>query len=232
MRSLTSSVAAEELVPPDEPKIAAAGNGWPGNVGDRRLDGARLSCAKGLDEQIDLAHVEADRLDVEVEFDARQRLQLLGQEPIIPQSDLRQPVIRDHEGPLLGLREMLEPNGRNFAPSQALACQQAAMPSDHIQIAVNQERDVEPKALGALGDLTNLLGGVLARVLRVRLQSLNGDVVDRESGRRKDCDGDCEDIASNLHDARSPQWRAQIGVSSVSFGYSAIRVEVRNRYKK
>src|ERR1700729_886907 len=98
MRSLTSSVAAEELVPPDEPKIAAAGNGWPGNVGDRRLDGARLSCVKGLDAQIDLAHVEADRLDVE--FDARQRLQLLGQEPIIPQSNLRQPVIRDHEGTL------------------------------------------------------------------------------------------------------------------------------------
>ena len=111
--------------------------------------GACLSCPKGLNAQIDLAHVEADRLDVEVEFDARQRLQLLGQEPIIPQSNLRQPVIRDHEGPLLGLREMLEPNGRNFAPSQALARQQTAMPNDHIQIAVNQERDVEPKALDA-----------------------------------------------------------------------------------
>jgi len=60
---------------------------------------------------------------------------------------------------------MLEPNGRNFAPSQALARQQAAMPSDHIQIAVNQERDVEPKALDALGDLTNPLGGVLAAFL-------------------------------------------------------------------
>ena len=41
------------------------------------------------------------------------------------------------------------------------------MPRDHIQIAVNQKRDVEPKALDALGDLTNLLCTVLARVLRV-----------------------------------------------------------------
>src|SRR5271165_5404845 len=54
------------------------------------------------------------------------------------------------------------------------------MPRDHIQVAVNQERDVEPKALDALGDLADLLCTVLARVVRVRLQALNGDVVDRE----------------------------------------------------
>ena len=58
---------------------------------------------------------------------------------------------------------MLQPNGRNFAPSQTLARQQAAMPSDHIQIAVNQKRHVEPKALDALGDLPDLLCTVLAR---------------------------------------------------------------------
>ena len=54
------------------------------------------------------------------------------------------------------------------------------MARDHIQISVNPDRDVEPKALDALGDLTNLLGGVPARVVGVRLQALNGDVVDRE----------------------------------------------------
>lgn len=54
------------------------------------------------------------------------------------------------------------------------------MAGDHIQIAVNQERDVEPKALDALGDPANLPGAVLARVLRVRLQARNRDVVDRE----------------------------------------------------
>jgi len=37
------------------------------------------------------------------------------------------------------------------------------MARDHIQISVNQDRDVEPEALDALGDLTNLLGGVLER---------------------------------------------------------------------
>ena len=103
MLGIHSSVATEELVPPEEPNIAARVTASP------EMSGIGSSVAlvsfglSEVDAQIDLAHVEADRLDVEVEFDARQRLQLLGQEPIIPRSDLRQPVIRDHEGSLLGL---------------------------------------------------------------------------------------------------------------------------------
>jgi hypothetical protein len=45
----------------------------------------------------------------------------------------------------LGLREMLEPNGRNFAPSQALARQQTAMPSDHIRSRSIKSGTLNPK---------------------------------------------------------------------------------------
>src|SRR5271156_1127775 len=73
MRRLVARVATDGLVAPDEPKNADPGDGLPGDVGDRRLCGACLFRAEGLDPQIDLARVEADRLDVEVEFDTRQR---------------------------------------------------------------------------------------------------------------------------------------------------------------
>ena len=133
-----------------------------------------------LDPQVDLAHVEADRLDIEVEFDARELLQLLGQQPVIPGSDLRQPIVGDHEGPLLRLGEMLKANGRDLAPSQTACRLQAPVARNHFAIGADEDRDVEPERLDAVGDLTDLLWAMLARVAGIRLQALNRHIFDRQ----------------------------------------------------
>ena len=109
-----------------------------------------------------------------------ERLQLLGQEPVIPDGDFGQAIIGNHEGPLLHLGEMLKPDGRNLGPSEPPARQQPAMARDYIEISVHEDRDVKSEGLDAVGDLPDLLGAMLARVLRVRLQ-----LVERRVGYRQ-----------------------------------------------
>ena len=176
MRRRLASVAAENPVPSEQPELADPGDGWASDVGNGRLRSARRYCAERFDPQIDLADVEADRLDVEVERDARQLQQLLGQPPVIPCGDLRQPVVGDRESPSLRLGETLELNGWNLAPPQTPRRLQASMAGDHVEIAIDKNRDVEPERRNAVGDLANLPGAVPARVFGIRLQPIRGKV--------------------------------------------------------
>ena len=75
------------------------------------------------DPQINLAHLKTSDLDIEVEAVHRQRLELLGEQPVVPGRELAQPVIRDHKRPGLFRGEVIETYGRHFGYAEQQSCQ-------------------------------------------------------------------------------------------------------------
>ena len=57
---------------------------------------------------------------------------------------------------------MIEPNGRNLVPPEPLGSKKPPVAGDYIAFGVDQQRDIETEGLNALGNLTDLLGAVLA----------------------------------------------------------------------
>jgi hypothetical protein len=173
-------IAANDPVTTQEPEVADATDVGTRHDRNRRFRGAGIAGIERLDAQINLAHVEADRLNIKVEIDARQRLELFAKQPVIPNSDFRQAIIGDHKSLTLRFREVLKTDGRNLAPTEPLAGQDAPMARDDVQIDVDQDRDIEPEGLDAFGDLADLRGAMLARVAGIGLQLLDRNVRDHE----------------------------------------------------
>jgi hypothetical protein len=159
------SVAAQHLMPAERPDVARSADRRSGKAGQRLFVGGGLDVERQRsDHQIDLRGVEAGGLDIEGEIDDRQVLQLFGQKAIVPGADFGQSVVGDHEGPALGLGQVIETDCRNFGPAELLGRQQAAMTGHHVAGAVDEDRDIEAKALDALSDLSDLLLAVNAGV--------------------------------------------------------------------
>src|SRR5271167_4356778 len=67
-------LAAEKLVRAEPPEVAGATDAPAGGGRNRWFLGPALRGVQRLDPKIDLAHFEADRLDVEIQIDNNQRL--------------------------------------------------------------------------------------------------------------------------------------------------------------
>ena len=119
MRRLVPRVAAQNPVTAQQPEVADAADRGTDDLWNGRLVDVGVFRGERFNPQIDLAHVEADRLNVEGELDARQRFQLLGEEPVVPDRDLRQAIVGDHERLLLGFRQMIERESWEFRSSRA-----------------------------------------------------------------------------------------------------------------
>jgi hypothetical protein len=128
------------------------------------------------DPQIDLAHLEADDLDVEIETNQRQMLELLRQQPVIPDRNLGQPVIGDHESAGLPGRQVIQAQGRHLCHAQLDGGKQPAMTGYDVAEAVGQDRNNEAESLDAASDLPDLLFAVPARVRGIRLELVDSPV--------------------------------------------------------
>ncbi len=75
----------------------------------------RIRCVRlpveALDPELDFAHVEASRLEIEIKIEDGKLLGLLCQELVVPGSVLRQPVVGDCEGAPLGAIKMFDRDG-------------------------------------------------------------------------------------------------------------------------
>ena len=82
-------------------------NGWHfiGSIG-------RSLVAAISEQHVDLAHLEAGELDIEINIESEQ-LKLFGEDVLVPAGDLGQPVICDHIGADLRLREPFDANHGN-----------------------------------------------------------------------------------------------------------------------
>jgi hypothetical protein len=132
------------------------------------------------DPQVDLAHLEAGHFEVEIETAERKVSELLGQQPVVPDRDLGQPVVGDHEGASLGRGQVIEAQCRHLAPSEFAASEQPAIPSDHVIFTIDQDRNIEAEGRDAAGDLPGLLFAMQARVGRIQLQRFYPAIDDRQ----------------------------------------------------
>jgi hypothetical protein len=127
-----------------------------------------------LDPQIDLADLETGHIEAEVELKLGELAQLLGEKAVVPVRDLGEPVVGDRKGLCLCRRQVLKADGWNFREAQLARRQQAAMPGDHLEIGIDQQRDVEAEGLDTSGDLPDLLFAVDPGVARIGLQQIDG----------------------------------------------------------
>ncbi len=85
--ALVESVATEQAVAAEQPEVAGPAHGETGEEGEGSVGRIRLAlkrAVQALDAQIDLAHIEADRLELEVEFGEGEVAQRFGQQALVP----------------------------------------------------------------------------------------------------------------------------------------------------
>jgi hypothetical protein len=71
---------------------------------------------------------------------------------------------------------MIKSDGRHLAPAQLPASDDAPVPGDHPEVAVNQHRDVEPKGLDTAGNLSQLFGVVNPGITGIHSQIVDAPI--------------------------------------------------------
>jgi hypothetical protein len=153
------------------------GGGFGGSIGGVFRRG--LAVEPG-DPHVDLARLEADDLDAEVELGKREVLELLGQEPFVPLRGLGEPIVGDHQGAAFLLAQPLDRDRRDLRPAEFAAGLDPAMPGNDFVFVIDQRRHRGPEGPDRTLELLDLLLRVMARVLRIGLQLVEPAVDDFE----------------------------------------------------
>ena len=100
----------------------------------------------GVDLELDFIEVETGRFDGEIEIEALERLKLDAEAPIVPGSELREPVVGDHERATLSLAEMLERDCRDLAQAQPPGGEGGDGPRERRPFPLIKTGTLNPKA--------------------------------------------------------------------------------------
>ena len=92
--------------------------------------------------------LEPDRLEIKIEVD--ERLQLDRQDLAVPAGVLRELVVGQDVGALVGFAEMREPHSWHHRHPDQLCGFGAAMSRNDLLVVIDQDRIVEPEPLDAL----------------------------------------------------------------------------------
>ena len=183
------AVAAQQPVIAEQPQIARARHRVQRRLGDDVFAGKAVALVERRQQPVQVLALEAG--EIEIEAGGVQRVQLGGEQLVIPARQLGQAVIRDPVRADLLRRQVRQPDDRHLAQAQVLRRQQAAMAGDDLAVVRHHHRR-RPAVLDQRGgDLGHLILGVGARVLRVRLQARERPLLDllgQETQRRH---GDC-----------------------------------------
>jgi hypothetical protein len=76
---------------------------------------------------------------------------------------------------------VIEAKGRHLRKVKRTAGRQPTMPRDHIELSIDQDRNIKAECLNAIGELKNLLLAVLTGVSRVRRHLVDRAVDDLEA---------------------------------------------------
>jgi hypothetical protein len=76
---------------------------------------------------------------------------------------------------------VIEAERRHLGPAELATGQQTAVTRDHIVFAIDQNRNIEAERPDAVGDLSDLLLTVPARVGGVRLQLIDATIDDLQT---------------------------------------------------
>jgi hypothetical protein len=167
-------IATEQPVVAQGPQIAqpadsAAHKGLVAFVFATRTFAVGLS--GNVQDYIDLPHLKATELDFKVQVD--QPLKLDGKKLTVPARLLCKLIVRQDVGPLLGSREMRQPQNGNGGELELLGRSHASMAGNDNVFVVDQRRTGKAEAPHAFDDLLNLFTGVGSGVAGIGLQPAN-----------------------------------------------------------
>ena len=143
-----AGVAADQPVTAEQPEVAHVGDGRLAHRRDEvlgRLCAVRVGVPRGIQGHVDLSQAEAGEFDLEVEID--QRLQLDGEQLLVPAGVERQLVVGEHIGPPLRLGEVGKPKRRHPFHADQLGGGYAPMTGDDFAVIGDQHRVDEAEAL-------------------------------------------------------------------------------------
>src|SRR5215470_1820176 len=119
------------------------------------LRASRFAGLAGLiQNQIDLRHREAGKIDLEIQ--RNQLLQLDGENLAVPAGLFGQAIVCEYIGPALVFAEMRQPNHRHARQAQELGGLEPTMARDDLIVITHQDRISESKALHRSRDLLDL----------------------------------------------------------------------------
>lgn len=175
------AITAQQAVLPDLPKVAQLGD-------DRAIAGEFdrllfLSFCFRLrrvpeDKLVDLASIEADCLDIEIDILIEEKTDFLAENIEISTCEFGELVVGNDIGPLLGPVHMRELDRRDFLQAKPLCRGMAGVPGEDTAFLVNDDRVVEPELPDRLGDQFNLLAGMRARLARIVFKRADRSVLD------------------------------------------------------
>jgi hypothetical protein len=143
-----------------------------------RVRSARVRDRRLLDAQIDFRHREAGDFEAEIEFDRRELVQDLAEQPLIPTRQLGQAIVGDAEGPRPFGRKVLDADYRDLNPPQPPQREDPAMSGQDLVVAVDQDRDKAAEGFDAIGDLTYLPSAMLLWIPRVGFEPADRQPLD------------------------------------------------------
>jgi hypothetical protein len=104
-----------------------------------------------LDADVDLRQLKAQHVEIEGHRDIRELFQMGGQERVVPCGKRGQLVVGNHESLGLGLRQVIQQEHRHARQPEQLSSFEAGVSGDHLHPAVDQDGNIEPGRLDALG---------------------------------------------------------------------------------
>ena len=167
---LLKGIRAYEPVLSQNPEVTRLSDGRFGIVGRHLLrnviDGLR--CRRGIENDVDLAHLEAGELDLEIEVD--QPLQLDRQHLLVPPGLLGEAVVGQGVGTDFCGAQVLDAENGNRGQPELLCGFDTAVAGNDLPVGVRQDRVHKPKPLDRAGDLLDLPRRMGARVIGVGLE--------------------------------------------------------------
>ena len=76
---------------------------------------------------------------------------------------------------------MIQTQRRHLGKAKRAAGRQPTVPRNHIELSIDQDRNIKSECINAIGELTNLALAVLTGVSRIRLDLLDRAVNDFEA---------------------------------------------------
>ena len=176
---LLQRIAAQQAMGTQQPQIARARDRR-ARLGQRRLVFGNL--AFGIEDQRDLADLEAAALDVDLK--RGELAQFEREQAAVPSGQFGEPVIREDIGALLRVVEPVDAQGRDRFEADQTGGGQPAMAREHLVVGIDQHRICEPEAAQALADLADLLGRMRPCVARRRDQRVDPAELGGRKGKR------------------------------------------------
>jgi hypothetical protein len=121
-----------------------------------------------FEEEIDLPHIEAGQIEVNVEAD--EALQFDRQQLLVPAGGGSNFIVGDDVSTLVRLAEVRDPARWHGFKAQQLGSFHTTVPGYDLIRVIDQDGVAKAKLLDALGDLTNLLLRMRPGVVHVRSQ--------------------------------------------------------------